>query len=666
MSSLPPLVIPGSPGAPQDSSTPALAPRSHDTDYDSDDSELMLIEDDEAVPAGVDRRLVRSVKQDYRSRRGVDFPSPVTPPHHVEEGPGGYETSPERGRPRLDLKAIYDAPDLPPRSPTIATPARRFLSFSPLRAIFPSRTESPPPIADRPHSAHPSPGVSPYSHGGPKNSTFFRSTTSLAATSFLRLPLTSNANKSDSFFARRLFSSKSREKSRDPQPAEALDAWEELKTDEIEDGIKNESDSEQHPQSLMSLVADVTRPEPIKSASPTRVTFADATIPNEGVHLPTVHPQVDNGPQIQHTTKEATVIPSQEAPRSVEPHQAVHPLSLRDRKTPLIQRPPRKKTPTPRVPIYVPPPPTDPIITTVRTRMQPNQLPGNTPPPSPPPPSLPPLTPSKPSTAVTRPSPLGLESFSSQQTQEAPHEVINEAIPIQAPVPARPIEDSPLICRCGSPEAQPSSPALSRAPSPLDDSVTPTRAHFVGRPLPRPPGTPTPRPHIDSTFAPNVELDSVPSIETSLSTCPEGLLIDLADTPAEEKDLTSLFQDIPQHRSDSPPPLIDLDSSSEDISTLMPSSANESATLMPPLLPFSGIADLAFLFSSLADSRPRADSNEDVSLSAEWKALSSVSALNMAHREGSPELSRPHSPTPVAIRWRPIRNDNQHQQSLLD
>lgn len=63
---------------------------------------------------------------------------------------------------------------------------------------------------------------------------------------------------------------------------------------------------------------------------------------------------------------------------------------------------------------------------------------------------------------------------------------------------------------------------------PLSDSpTTPTRRHYPGRPLPRPPPV-VPR-MVDSTYAPHQ--DSPVDDDISHDQVPEGLLIDLGDTP---------------------------------------------------------------------------------------------------------------------------------------
>ncbi|RXW16186.1 hypothetical protein EST38_g9673 [Candolleomyces aberdarensis] len=438
----------------------------------------------------------------------------------------------------------------------------------------------------------------------PKGSTFFRSTTSLATTSFLRLPLTSSSHNSKSE-KRRFFSSKSREKHPTPQsPPEALEAWEELSVDDAAD---------ETPTSLLSVVESAcscVSSSVVTSASPTRsVSFTyGAQVPDafRSLHASLPAPAA---PQ-PHTT---TPAPPSPAPPPAHPRQEhtasdVHPLSLLDRKTPFIQRPIRRSpAPTPpriQVPIPVP---LEPVLTTVRTRLPQNQ------PPAAPPPSL--AVPPQPVlprniavTQVTRPSPLSQESFSPPETEVAtadpsfwkavetplPSTPVLSSFPTsngspttpthaaQAPVaqPARP-DDKSVECGVSNWERPPlleQPPVFSRAPSPfVEEPITPTRHHYPGRPLPRTPGYS--RGHIDSTFAPNEEFEA--TFIPALTTCPEGLLIDLDDDkePGEEEgeDISTTFTD----------DLVDLSPASE--STVTPNvfcptplpTTLESLTFMP-------------------------------------------------------------------------------------
>ncbi|KAG2008338.1 hypothetical protein CC2G_013778 [Coprinopsis cinerea AmutBmut pab1-1] len=669
MASLPPLVIPGNNAEPQQSTPMGQPPSTASSGLNSDsDESLQIVDEDDAVPPGVDPTFLRKVRQDYRNRRGVDFPSPVCPPSPQPQ---------DNIARRLDLVAILDGPDDTPRSPSIvSSPARRFLSLSPLRTFFPSRSPT-PGQPDRPHSAHPSPGTSPYAHGGRNGSSIFRSTTSLSTNSFLRLPLTSSPHqgRSESFIARRIFSGKGKEKAKDTQPQEALDSWEELKKEELD-----ESENGQ-PQGLMAVVANVSKQTSVKAGtSPTRsLSFTYGAPPSES--LPSLHASLAQSaihlpvtPRQEAATpppREVSTPPAIQTPPATPPAPpAVHPLSLRDRKTPFVQRPVRKKSPSPRPPpIYVPPPVSDPVITTVRTRM------AATPPPSQP-------TVPKPHSSVTRPSPLGLESFSIQQEEgPVPVEVPDVSVaspPIQTPIPARPTVSGVSICRCGSPDGQATLPALSRTPSPAspDDSITPTR-HYPGRPLPRPP-TQT-RPHIDSTFAPNEEYAET-SIESSASICPEGLLIDLDDSGADGQGVTASTRGTDVLRRHSPPPLIDLDSSSEDIPSLLTTpDATQVVAPIPTMNAYSEITDLDLLVSNLADSEGNDNSNYDVSSHTQWKGTPDPSALNAVNREGAPGdygIYRPGSttprdcwnPDPLAEQWRrssPTLNDDDSEVASI-
>ncbi|TFK26609.1 hypothetical protein FA15DRAFT_702713 [Coprinopsis marcescibilis] len=673
MNSLPPLTIPTNAtygSNPSAASNTETGPSS----ANSDDS-LQIIDEDDMVPPGVDPKLVRSVREDWRTRRGIEFPSPVDG-HILDASPGSH---PQRQRPVLDLAAILDGPDNPPRSPSITSPSRRFLSLSPLRTIFPSRFQSP---TDRPHSAHPSPGVSPYAQSN-RNASFFRSTTSLATTSFLKLPLPATAHRSESFIARKLFSGRGKDKSRERQPLpEALDSWEELSADEF-DGA-----DQPHPPSLMALVAGVNKSPPIAmSTSPTRsLSFTYGTPPSETrpIHIPSIEPAAIPG-QVQNSVQELPQEPIDALQNGQQPKEQypIHPLSRLDRKVPFKRQGPKPpKTPRPP-PVLVPQP--GPLLTTVRTRMSPSPTP------------LQPTASPKPNVSVPRPSPLGLESFSLQQhaspppsellklpevsqaqtIQDSSKEPARLVTPgllptIRAPIPRHPTQPLPTsgvsTCRCGSPNG--SILAGSRTPSPsLDEPITPTRHHYPGRPLPRTPA-PTTRPHIDSTFAPNEEF-----AETSVELlCPEGLLIDLGDTVTDGQEATTLLAELDNPRSHSPAPLIDLDSSSEDIPTLLVSPGKGGLPVLTEEMPhqlqtvaYSEITDLDLLVSALEDDDGRSNTNYDVSSIAEGKDASDFSALNGVKHEGSPGnhgIHRPSSPSKVI--WDLATTEHQQRRAAFD
>lgn len=613
---------------------------------DSDDS-LLIIESnsvppDHGLPTGIN--LNARVRETVRHRRGVEFPGEQAPTTLPEV----RGRSSQRPTPILDLAAICDGPEVVP-SPSISSPKRRFLSLSPLRTIFPSKT---PQSGDRPQTAHPTPGTSPYMQS-PKGSTFFRSTTSLATASFLRLPLSSVANNGKPEKRSRLFGSKGKDKTKEIQQNEALDAWEELCAD----------DSSETPTSLLSVVEAACKcASPTTSASPTRsvsFTYGGATPETYRsllASLPTPQSPASSPPQKENAAN------------------SVHPLSLRDRKSPLpfVKRPVRRSpAPTPpriQVPIPVP---LEPVVTTVRTR-------------------LPPSSTAHPSSAIARstvtahvakPSPLSLDSVKAATSEESPADSSFWKA-VGTPLPTTPVKSTlmlplkeprpplPPLSHC--PPTRPTSPArpdavrsitparpdsasgvpkairawsaqlveqpgvFSRAPSPLvDEPVTPTRHHYPGRPLPRPPGKS--RIHVDSTFAPNEEDCEKLSASVGLTTCPEGLLIDLDDGSS----CKSLKQEAAQLASSSVTDLlVDLAETpvvatgtivapiplfaSSGISSFMPP-LSSTPLLNPVVQPeaqddnsaYSNITDLDLLASQLADDdeRFRDGSSYDVSSS---------------------------------------------------
>lgn len=584
VSSIPDQSVSTSRWAPQD-----VSQTDPESNSDSEDSlqiiETVSIPTDHGLLTGPD--LETAVREDYRVRRGVEFPSPSTPVNDQPQVKAHFES---RGRshqrpPKLDLAKILDDPDTP-RTPTPSSPKRRFLSLSPLRTIFPSKT---PSAADRPQTAHPTPGASPYMQS-PKGSTFFRSTTSLATSSFLRLPLSSSTSGGKS--EKRRFFSKNKEKSKPIQSPEALDSWEELSADDVQ--------HETPAPSLLSVVEAACQcGSPAVAASPTRsVSFtygAQTTeayrslqasiVPTQSQALASsvtlVQPQsqlqpppsVEPFPQCQPPP--ATPPPPPPSPPPVQENlaNAIHPLSLRDRKVPFVQRPVKKKTTPTRPRIQVPiPVPLDPVVTTVRTR-----LPQNVP--QPPPAPLPILPRNSVTAHVARPSPLSQDAFSSPSPPQA-HADSSFWAAVDTPLPSTPVKaaqnlpsppvtpngpqaqaftqpPAPVTARSTSPAPLPAEEGLacgvpnmarwtptpplveqpavfSRAPSPfVEEPYTPTRYHYSGRPLPRPPGRQR-RNHIDSAFAPN-EAYSETFAASNLSTCPEGLLIDLEDEPCSEQ-----------------------------------------------------------------------------------------------------------------------------------
>ena len=368
---------------------------------------------------------------------------------------------------------------------------------------------------------------------------------------------------------------------------EALDSWEEVSTSEA----STPDVSETQPASLMSMVASChCASSPPTSASPTRsVSFTYGALPAEAARplhaslilpsqsqalastttLAAPQPQPQPSPQPSPQHQDPAPAPPPPPPPPPNPANSIHPLSLLDRKVPFVQRPVKRSHVPTRPRIQVPiPVPLDPVVTTVRTRL-PQNAPQS-------PPAVHSIIPRNAVTAqVARPSPLSLDSFSSPPA-EAPldpsfWQAVETPLPSTPVKAAHPVPSSPVTPNGPLPQAQPHAPVpasrsttpvpvsagkapasgvstlvrwtpplleqagvFSRAPSPfVEEPLTPTRHHYSGRPLPRPPGKQA-RNHIDSTFAPNEGYSETP-FSSTLPPCPEGLLIDLDDDLEEDK-----------------------------------------------------------------------------------------------------------------------------------
>ncbi|KAF6764298.1 hypothetical protein DFP72DRAFT_1163303 [Ephemerocybe angulata] len=710
--SMPPQSVASSQWLPQEVPNVNDSNTEPESNSDSDDS-LLIIESgsvppDPGLPSGTD--LATRVREDWRHRRGVEFPSPTA--RTSDEAPTKPSTGLEaRGRtqqrPTLDLAALLDGSG-DPQTPVVASPKRRFLSLSPLRTIFPSKT---PQTGDRPQTAHPTPGTSPYMQS-PKGSTFFRSTTSLATASFLRLPLSSSTNgKSEK---RRFFSSK-KDKPKDlPMSPEALDSWEELSAD----------DTDEAPSSLLSVVEACQCTSPASGISPTRsvsFTYGAPTVDRYQSLQASLAAQSQTQLLPQSPCQPSPPPPPPPAQRQPpapqeNPNNSVHPLSQRDRKVPFVQRHVRRSpAPTPpriQVPIPVP---LEPVLTTVRTRL-PQNVPTSL---SPPHQSI---IPRNSVTAhVARPSPLSVDAFSPAEAELAtldssfwkavdtplPSTPLKTILPLAdssttspppsqqpqapalAPAPAR--ADKPLErgvskrIRWTPPPLVEQPPVFSRAPSPfVEEPDTPTRHHYPGRPLPRPPST-QPRPHIDSTFAPNEEFFETP-ILSRLPTCKEGLLIDLDDGSTldgneSDSDFAPFTDDL-LDLSDTPAspiatagilaptplcaPVGTLDFMPTLSSTPAPMARREGADHVEPAPGpvYSEITDLDLLASQLADDdeRLRDGSNYDVSCPPAPPQPDLTQTLNPtppnegpAHASGVPRARGSPSPVPSLQHHLPSR-----------
>ena len=235
--------------------TEATESENIDNASDSDES-LFIIEMNSVPVCSTDlpkgAALEERVRKDWRKRRGVEFPgrTPALETSHKENDNNDNKTA-TLGRIMTKLKLEID----PVPSPTqdhgrlspISSPKRRFMSLSPLKTLFPPKS---PVHHDRAMSAHPSPSPSPYAAS---RSTFFRSSSTLAAASFLGLPLLSSVSVTTSKsepLSRKIFSNKGKERAKGID-SEHLDAWEVLSEDTYAGVDKN---GDEHPRSLMSAV----------------------------------------------------------------------------------------------------------------------------------------------------------------------------------------------------------------------------------------------------------------------------------------------------------------------------------------------------------------------------------------------------------------------------
>ncbi|KAJ3509741.1 hypothetical protein NLJ89_g5053 [Agrocybe chaxingu] len=237
---------------------------------ESDSDESIFIIDKNSVPvASTDlprgAALEERVKMDWIKRRGVEFPIAPSPEPVRKSNDSKEDKLGTRGRSTTRLPTLKIDPDpvegedtTGASSPT-ASAKRRFLSLSPLRTIFPPRS---PVHQDRAMSAHPSPSASSSPYSGSR--IFFRSTTSLATASFLRLPLSGSTfgGKSEVSLTRKLFSHKGKERAKYPSYNEP---WEVVDESECDDA--DEEDIRRRP-SLMAAVEAISSNTSTTSASP--------------------------------------------------------------------------------------------------------------------------------------------------------------------------------------------------------------------------------------------------------------------------------------------------------------------------------------------------------------------------------------------------------------
>ena len=476
------------------------------SDRTSDSDESLQIIDKSSVVCSEDlpkgEELEQRIRSDWKIRRGLDFPGSSSDSSQ-SKGDGknadrGCSTLkiPERLTIDSDISAGEDKSNI-----SISPTKRRFLSLSPLRTIL-----SPRPLTDLPMSAHPSPCSSPYAASS--RSIFFRSSTNLASSSMMKLPL--SPGKNDNSLTRKLFG-KGKEK---------LDTWEVLDENNYPDEFEVEGD---YPSSLMSAVQSLKLSPSFKLVgnSPRSQSLSVGIRPP--VSAPARINQFPNDPQ-------------DGAMREGLSSQAHQNASLRDRKGPsgvLLDRQVRRSAASAStgavssmaVSLGVDLPPTH-FSQAIHPRV-PSPTPAlsilkNT---------VPPIHPSPLRPTVT----TGGQAFASIICHQA----------LDTPLPA-------------TPRAQVANDVSARfVPDPLNDSIsagdvcttplgtanclaqidfmeeplTPNRHHYTGRPLPRPPPSAR-RSNIDSTFAPEVSVYDADTEGRSSACCPEGLLIDLDDTSA--------------------------------------------------------------------------------------------------------------------------------------
>ncbi|PPQ72701.1 hypothetical protein CVT26_002918 [Gymnopilus dilepis] len=551
-----PLAIPEDiPERPRAPPEPELAPvpfQEHNSngmatsDDATDSDESMFIIDPHSVPVASSDipKPPGKTKSDWRKLRSADFlhkSSRVSPTKSDDEHP---KINRVRTINASSVLQIID-PDvsdthLTPPSP-ISSPKRKLMSLSPLKTMFPRSASH----EDRETlSALPSPSSSPYPTS---RSVFFRSSTSLATASFLRLPLLSTAGSKSEPLSRKLFKGKEKAKDR-----ESIDTWEVL-SEEAYEGV----DSEGHPtfEQSPSLISAVESLKSRESSSPPRVRISTST--NHG----------------------ATAFPTQLGEQSDDPQEREFPISSRaaqdtasrERKgmsTLFIDRPLNRG----RTPVSAPLEDVDgtintnvgpmssvsslsmlppgPPLTTVRVRAK-------SPSPQPPPQAvrhpkqvihLSPLRvdatvnamddqhstgPDMYQKALDTPLPLTpvYQNHFEAGGSENPTGLADRQIPDLDSNSARVVSPAKLTLSVNPSTTTLLGPASVKEPlSPTP--MSPTRHHYVGRPLPRPPApASTSRVAIiDSIYASSESSGYSQGTPEASNPCPEGLLIDLEDT----------------------------------------------------------------------------------------------------------------------------------------
>ncbi|KAF9568629.1 hypothetical protein CPC08DRAFT_757314 [Agrocybe pediades] len=609
------------------------------------------------LPSGPE--LEKRVKTDWLRRRGVEFPGKGNDSStKLIDGHIGGILSRGRSTLRLPLRIQIDPePDVvEPSPPSAISPKKRFLSLSPLKTVFPSRS---PVHQDRATlSAHPTPS-SPYSSS---RSLFFRSSTSLATSSFLRLPLLSSSGHGKSEpLSRQLFKGKERTKSPDD-----LNTWEVVEEEAYENVDEDGNEKPDHPKSLMSAVesfqAQAKRLD--TGYSPTKLqilTFSDTArtkqyapeTPDTPRHI-ACSARFNQEAALKDWKGPSTAFIDRPVNRSRSPDVALKYANAETIPT----------SPIPSTHVFESSVATGPPLTCVRVRATPS-------------PSQPAIGSS--ASSAVHPSPLhwtGLKENLNERAAAIYQIALDTPLPVtpqfyssvdhsgsiaalnldespdstlSAVMPDRlsPSPESHRIWDADSSSAPIVDPAHPSLPLPVSDPppviahsatadqepMTPSRHHYAGRPLPRPPPTTSRAGVVDSTYAPPADPRYNPDkIGGSLSTCPEGLLIDLEDTtldtiPASESTTPTddgFFQyPLQLQRSQGSTSSVNLlaDSSSsfnihsvQGISTpsraISPTPVNTNDHESGRHPGFSELTDLDLLVSSIADADPNGSDYE--------------------------------------------------------
>ncbi|KAF8069099.1 hypothetical protein FPV67DRAFT_1105768 [Lyophyllum atratum] len=580
-------------------------------DIESDNSSLEIIDmeslqsqPEERLPSGI--HLEEEVRRDWMNRRGVEFPMPA------ENQTRGRTKSRARV---LSDSDVEDAAEEPQPDPEQELPKRRHMSLSPLRTFFPYR---PMAVHDRAFSAHPTPSSSPYSS---RSSLPFLSTTSLKMS--LSTSSILSVAKGENFLTRKLLSLRGKERA---TSKESLDNWEVVESEP--------STSTSMSECMGSPLSPPSQASPMQNQS-------------HAWPMPAVldHSITGTAPSVDQSTDASP-----------------HPLSLRDRKAPIVpfvKRPRQRAPPSPSFPVDLATIPQGPVLTSVRTRK----------PPPPPPPS-------KKKAQVISTSPLGHDSWRSSSIDLNPdtNTVLQRAS--ATPLPSTPIDvhsaravtspphpnaesvsvlachpttavdiplsDPPMGITCrgsnldeidtsgstttgdhlGQPSILVRAASLNQTSSGDDPSLN-ARRHYPGRPLPQPPGAI--RASADSGATDSVPEDLLFGIGNQTGPhCPEGLLIDLEDNAVVQTPIGGSSSNWPTeegHPMTTPSAAsssssVDLLGSITDISVPpREASSEQPSTQRPSAATYLETTDLDVLVSRLGDDEGHQDgSNYDALL----------------------------------------------------